>query len=161
MIHREFNGPLIGRLAAIAATAMLAGCAHTETLVAPPEVRLTSVELEKASFDRQTFLLGFDVGNPNPFPLPISSIRYRISLDETRFAGGETAAEFTVPAGGENRFLLSVELDLLNTANQLGFLLRGGLPEHVDYRLDGSLTVDIPFARPLAFSSTGTIGVNQ
>ena len=52
---------------------VLSACAGTETLVSSPTVSLASVELERAGLRQQTFLLGFDVSNPNPFPLPVRS----------------------------------------------------------------------------------------
>ena len=58
-----------------AACIMLSACAGTETLVATPKVELTGVSLERATFDRQTFLLSFGVNNPNAFPLPIRSVK--------------------------------------------------------------------------------------
>lgn len=144
----------------IAATCLaMTACATTESLVATPEVRLTSVEAEKVSFSGQTFLLGFSVDNPNPFPLPVQSIKYRVQLDGERFAGGEAAASFTIPAKGEGAFVVSVELDILSQAAQLTSLLHGGVPENVSYRVDGSLVVDIPFARPLNFDTSGIIAV--
>lgn len=143
------------------ASLMLSACAGTETLVATPQVELTRVSLERASFDRQTFLLSFDVSNPNAFPLPIRSIKYRLLFDDERFAGGETAASFTVPAHGDDRFAISVEIDILGSASHVTSLLSGGIPDHVNYRLDGSLAVDIPFTRPLPFSSSGAIQVSR
>jgi LEA14-like dessication related protein len=140
---------------------VLSACAGTEAIVTTPKVDLVSVELEKASLNRQTFLLGFDVSNPNAFPLPVKAIRYRLMFDDERFAGGETAAAFSVPARGSERFVISVELDILNSAAQLSSLVRGGVREHVSYRVDGSLTVDIPFARPLGFASSGVIQVKN
>jgi LEA14-like dessication related protein len=140
---------------------LLTACATTESLVTTPRVDLSSVELESASLNRQTFLLGFDVSNPNAFPLPVRAIKYRVMLDDERFAGGETAAAFTIPAGGEDGFIISVELDILNSASQLTSLLHGGVPDHVKYRVEGSLTVDIPFTKPLPFSSSGTVPVGR
>jgi len=35
------------------------------------------------------------------------------------------------------------------------------MPEQVNYRVEGSLTVDIPFAKPLPFSSSGVIQVRK
>jgi LEA14-like dessication related protein len=143
------------------ASLALSACAGTETLVATPRVTLTGIELESASFNRQEFLLRFDVSNPNAFPLPIRAVKYRIMFDNERFAGGETAASFTVPAQGDDSFAISVELDILGSANHVTSLLSGGIPDHVNYRLDGSLAVDIPFTRPLPFSSSGAIEVRR
>lgn len=140
---------------------LLAACASTESLVTAPRVDLTGIELEKAGFDRQTFLLRFAVSNPNAFPLPVRTIRYQVMLDDERFAGGETAAAFTIPAGGEDDFVISVELDILGSASQVASMLVGGVPEQVSYRVEGSLTVDVPFAKPMPFSSTGSVPVGS
>lgn len=148
-------------LMAIAALPILSACAGTETLVASPTVNLTSVKLEDVSFSKQTFLLAFDVSNPNPFPLPVRMVSYNLTFDDQKFAGGETAGSFTVPARGEDAFLISVDLDVLNTATQLSSLLRGGMPEQVEYALKGSLTVDIPFTRPIPFYSSGVIQIQD
>lgn len=148
-------------VAPLAIVLLLSACAGTETLVASPTVKLTSVKLEEVSFSKQTFLLAFDVSNPNPFPLPVKVVKYNLTFDDERFAGGETEGRFTVPARGDDAFLISVELDFVNTATQLSTLLRGGLPDQVDYALDGSLTVDIPFTRPIPFSSSGVIRVQD
>jgi LEA14-like dessication related protein len=140
--------------------ACLSACASTDTLISSPTVNLTSVELTAISLKRQTFSLGFGVDNPNPFPLPVRAIEYRVLLDDERFAGGATEGSFTVPAGGQDAFMISVDIDFLNTATQFASLFRGGVPEQVNYELQGSLTVDIPFARPIPFSSTGVIDVD-
>jgi len=146
----------------LAICGFLVGCAGgTQAFVSTPDVDLKSVAIEKVSFTSQTVLLGFQVQNPNAFPLPIKSVKYRVMFDDERFAGGETRASFTVPAGGADDFVLSVELDIVNSATEVMSLLRGGMPENVQYRVDGSLTVDIPFARPLPFSSSGTIQVRN
>ena len=145
----------------LAISMLLAGCAGTGALVSTPNVDLTSVEMEKLGLTSQTFVLGFEVDNPNAFPLPVKAVKYRVMFDDERFAGGEARAAFTVPAYGNDQFQLSVELDLLNSASQITSLLRGGMPEHVNYRVEGSLTVDIPFARPLPFSSSGVIQVRN
>jgi LEA14-like dessication related protein len=138
----------------------IAACAGTAALVSSPTVNLTSVELASASLSRQTFHLGFNVDNPNPFPLPVTGVEYRVILDDQRFAGGETQGGFTVPARGQDAFVISVDIDLISSANQFALLFRRGMPEQVNYELQGSLTVDIPFTRPIPFSSTGVIHVD-
>ena len=117
--------------------------------------------MEKVTFTGQTFVLGFEVENPNAFPLPVKAVKYRVMFDDERFAGGETRASFTVPANGSDSFMLSVELDIVDSAAEVMSLIKGGMPEHVEYRVDGTLTVDIPFTRPLPFSSSGTIQVRN
>jgi LEA14-like dessication related protein len=143
----------------VLAACAFTSCASTETLVSSPTVNLSSVELEKMDFRRQTFLLAFDVSNPNPFPLPVKSLTYQVLFDDQKFAGGEAASSFVVPARGDDQFAISVDIDILNSATQLVSLLDNGAPEQVNYSLRGSFTVDIPFTRPIPFSSSGVIRV--
>ena len=145
----------------IVVLALLAGCATTETMIAKPTVVLKSVELSKVGISSQTFVLGFEVKNPNAFSLPIESVRYRILFDGQKFAGGETPASFSIPSQGRGEFSMTVETDFLGSFDQITSLLRGGVPEHVEYELQGSLSVDIPLVRPLAFTNSGVIPIDK
>jgi hypothetical protein len=40
-------------------------------------------------------------------------------------------------------------------------LLKGGMRETIEYELQGSLVVDIPFSRPVPFASSGIIRVRS
>lgn len=141
-------------LVAISATT---GCGGMDAVISTPSVALTSVEMPDVDFDRQTCLLGFDVSNPNPFPLPVRSVRYRVRLGDQQFASGETPGGFTVPSNGSGVFTISAELDLFRTTSAISTLIRTGIRRQMEYELSGSLTVDIPAAKPLEFSSTGSI----
>lgn len=146
-------------LPVLLASCVLTACASTGALISAPSVDLTSVQLEKMSLSQQTFLLGFDVDNPNAFPLPVKAIEYRVWFDDEKFAGGATEGNFTIPERGRDDFTISVDLDFLSTAAQLSSLLQRGVPDTVNYELEGRLTVDIPFARPLPFFSSGVVDV--
>jgi LEA14-like dessication related protein len=143
----------------LCAAVLLASCATPRMTVQPPEVTLTEVQVRDIGISGQTFLLGFAVSNPNPFPLPVRNIRYTVMLDGQRFAGGETESDFVVSARGDGEFRIGVEMDLLQSVSQLSTLFRGGFRDTIEYDLDGSLAVDIPFTRPIPFSSTGVIKV--
>ena len=157
MKHRIEIRTMAAMMIAVCATA----CAGTGTLVRSPTVSLRSVELASAGFSRQTFHLAFDVENPNPFPLPVTGVEYRVLLDDERFAGGETVGSFTVPARGRDAFMISVDLDVLGSAMQFASMFRDARPGQVNYKLQGSLSVDIPFTRPIHFTSTGVIDVDH
>ena len=139
------------------AIAAISACAGSGSLISSPQVSLTGIEITSADFNSQTFLLSFDVNNPNPFPLPIKSVRYRVRLGEQQFASGETQGNFTVPSEGNGAFAISVQLDLLKTSSNISSLIRSGMSRDLDYELSGSFAVDIPFAKPLDFKSGGNI----
>jgi LEA14-like dessication related protein len=139
----------------------LSACASTGTVIDSPRVELTGVELTSASFRRQTFLLSFDVSNPNPFPLPVKAVDYEVNFDDRKFAGGETKGNFTVPARGDDSFAISVDLDILSSATHLSSLVKGDFRENISYELRGNFAVDIPLVKPIPFSSSGVINMTQ
>jgi LEA14-like dessication related protein len=139
----------------------LSACASMpESLIQSPSVNLRNVQIVGLGFQGQTFLLSFDVANPNPFPLPIRSVGYGVRLDGQRFASGETVSDFTVPANGDARFAISVDLDLLQTAPQLLSIVRDGARRDVAYELRGRFAVDIPLAPEVSYRDTGRIRLN-
>jgi len=136
----------------------LSACATApENLIDSPRVSLSNVRVVGLGFDSQTFLLSFDVANPNPFPLPIRHVGYGVRLDGRRFASGETASEFTVPANGDTSFAISVDLNLLQTAPQLLWLVRDGTRRDVSYELEGQFAVGIPLMPQINYRDSGSI----
>lgn len=145
-----------GGLLALAAL-QLSACASIEEFVSAPEVRLTNVEMQDLDYDGQTFLLSFDVSNPNPYPLPVNQVAYEVRLDGMRFASGEATCELTIPAKGDGKIALKVDLDLLRTAPDLLFVVRDATRRDIPYALDGSLAFDIPHTKSVRFSNEGAI----
>lgn len=135
----------------------LSACSTLQDLVSAPTVSLSDVQVDTITLTEQTFVLSFDVSNPNPFPLPVNAIDYGVTLDGHRFASGETQCDFSVPAGGDGEFAISVELNLLRSAPELLFLVRDGASREIPYSLEGNLGVNIPYARPVHFESAGQI----
>jgi LEA14-like dessication related protein len=140
----------------------LGGCASMpDNVISKPEVKLRDVQVMGLGFNNQTFLLSFDISNPNPFPLPINHVSYGVRLDGLRFAAGKTDGEFSVPAGGDSQFAISVELDLLSTAPQLLSIVRDGTRREIPYQLEGELGIDLPMTPPLSYRSEGLIRLDS
>ena len=150
---------LAGILVTVAA---LGGCASLpENLISKPEVELRDVQVMGLGFQSQTFLLSFDISNPNPFPLPVNHVSYGVKLDGMRFASGKTASDISVPASGTTQFAISVELDLLNTAPRLLSVVRDGARGEIPYELEGQLGIDIPMTPPVTYRTTGAIRLDS
>ncbi|MDH3337393.1 MAG: LEA type 2 family protein [Gammaproteobacteria bacterium] len=139
------------------ASCVLSACAGTGPLISSPGVSLRDVRMTEIDFSGQTFLLGFAVTNPNPFPLPVEAVSYAVDLDGYRFATGQTEGGFTVPARGDSEFAISVELNLLKTAPQLLYVVREGVKRDIPYKLKGKLGVDIPLVQAVAFEAAGEL----
>ncbi len=139
-------------------TCCLSACASLpEILVHAPSVNLSNVQVVGLGFKSQTFLLSFDVTNPNPFPLPVSHVGYGVKLDGHRFASGQTASEFTIPADGGTSFAISVDLNLLQTAPQLLSIVQDGTRQDISYELVGRFGVDIPLTAAIEYRNSGKI----
>lgn len=136
----------------------LSGCASlTNSLITSPEVKLRNVEVVGLGFKNQTFLLSFDVSNPNSFSLPIDSVAYGVRLDGHRFASGETTSKISVPANGAANFAISVDLDLLRTAPKLLSIMRQGASDNIPYELEGAFGIDMPMAPIVRYQSSGSL----
>ncbi len=136
---------------------LISACASLENVVSAPKVSLRNVHVENIGLGGQTFILAFDVTNPNPFPLPIKSINYGVKLDGHRLASGEAASAFTVAAGGDGEFAISVDVNLLQTAPELLFIIRDATRRDIPYSLEGRLGIDIPYTKPVKFENSGLI----
>lgn len=136
----------------------LSGCASVpDSLFARPEVRLSAVECVGLGFSSQTFVLSFDVQNPNAFELPVNSVSYSIKLEGQRFATGETLGEFTVPANGSREFSISVDLNLLSTSPALLATVREGVRDEITYELNGRFGVNLPLVEAVKYRSAGAV----
>ena len=135
----------------------LSACATLESAVSEPTVSLRDMSIDSIDMDKQTFTLNFDVTNPNPFPLPINRIRYGVHLDGHRFASGEAKCAIVVPAGSDGVFEISVDLNLLQTAPKLLFVVRDASRREIPYELEGGMDLDIPLSPSVPFSQSGNI----
>ena len=132
-----------------------------ENVIEKPEISLRDVQVVGLGFNAQTFLLSFDISNPNPFPLPVSHVRYGVKLGGQRFATGKTPSEIRVPAEGATQFAISVDLDLLNMTPALLSIVREGSRKEVPYELEGQLGIDIPLTPPVSYRTRGAIQLNS
>ncbi len=156
------NKMIMMRFQTVMLACCLTACASMpENLVDTPRVNLSNVQVVGLGFKSQTFLLSFDVANPNPFPLPVSNVDYGVKLDGQRFASGETICDFTIPAGGDTSFVISVDLNLLQTAPQLLSIVRDKGRQDISYELVGRFGVDIPMVATVKYRNSGTIQLNS
>ncbi len=144
-------------LIAMAAVVLSACASLPAELVQRPDVHLKNVQVVGLGFKSQTFLLSFDVANPNPFPLPVANVGYDLKLDGQRFATGETESDFTIPASGNSEFAISVDLNLLATAPGLLSTVRDGVRREIPYELEGRFGVNLPMTPVVRYRNEGSV----
>ena len=158
---KKYGKRLIATGLAVTVFALAACESLPETMVSSPAIELRDVTLVGLGINSQTFLLSFDINNPNPYSLPVNHVSYCVRLDGQRFASGQTPSDISVPASGTSEFAISVELDLLSTAPRLLSVLRSGARTQIPYELEGELGVDIPFAPPVSYRTNGAIQLSS
>ena len=134
---------------------LLSACASQPKLVAP-ELEAAGIRLQSIGLLQQQFLLTLRVYNPNLVPLPIEGIEYQFELGGRRMAEGETPLSFSIPAQESREFDVRLRTDLLSSFRDLQAWLSGSSGD-LEYRLSGTVNVDMPFVRPFRFSEEGSI----
>jgi LEA14-like dessication related protein len=146
-------------LAALVASAGLAGCASLGPKLTPPELSIVRVELVKSDLFEQRIRARMRVQNPNDRELAVRGLTYTIEVGGEEFGRGMSGSSFTVPAMGE------AEFDMTVTANVAGTLLKlaekaekagGRTPDSIDYRIVGKVSLDAGLLRTIPFEEKGS-----
>ena len=79
--------------------AMVSACADLGIKpITYPTVSLSSLQLLNASLSEQSYEIQLQIDNPNTFPLPLTTIDYELTLNDTVFAKGTNEEAVTIPA---------------------------------------------------------------
>ncbi len=113
--------------------------------------------MQSGNLLQQSFLVKFEVQNPNQQPLPVHGLRAELSIAGQRIASGVSNRSFVVPPMGESEFDMTITanmaLALLQLANQHG--------DSIDYEVTGAASLDLAFMHDLPFHQTGTFSLKQ
>jgi len=144
-------------IATLAAACGLASTSSCGALLPPadlraPTVSFSDLSIESASLERVTLLVSLHATNPNPIDLPLSDVRFELSLLGQAVAQGEvTEKRFRLPAKGSLALPLRFTVA---TADLRAMLLRLalGAPADSAWALQGSARwgvspLPIPFER--------------
>ena len=146
-------------LAAFAVTAT--GCRTlVEQTLERPSISLREVRLMEMGLLTQRTQLVLHVANPNPVPLPVKTVRYKIALAGLNVAEGETDEAFTVPAKGDTEIKLQVRTNALELAGQAANMLTN-FNGRVDYEISGEVEPDLPMTGPFPFTRKGEVALNR
>jgi LEA14-like dessication related protein len=134
---------------------LLSGCSSLAPKLEMPQLQVVGVEVLRSDLLQQQLRVRMHVQNPNDRALPVRGITYTLEVAGEEFAHGESERDFTVPALG------GLEFDVGVTANAAGALLRlatqrGGMPDSVDYRLRGRLSLSAGLLRSIPFEQSGS-----
>ena len=142
------------RALALIALLSLAGCASLPQLQ-PPGIALARIELLQLGFDEQRFGLELEVTNPNGIPLPITGIRYGLTVSGIELGNGASTEPMRIAANGSSRVQLELSVDAVRLLGQLSAWTRNP-PDAPSYLFDGEIDVEL-WPRPLEVSREGRV----
>lgn len=99
-----------------------------------PKVKLADVDVTNAGADAATLLFGFNVHNPNDFPLKADAVEYEIHVGEKPLSSGTIDEALEVPANADKVLSLPIRLKYADVFRSVSDLLGKGA---TSYRLKG------------------------
>lgn len=140
--------------------ALLAGCAGTGGVgLATPDVSVTSLRLAEAGLLEQRFDVRLRISNPNPVPLPLQGLSYRLLISGIEIGSGVARPDRRLEAYGETEVAVSLTTGTLALADLLGRWRRDP-SEAIDYRLEGRVSLGM-LAPDLSFSREGSVPLQR
>jgi len=143
------------RVPGLLVAALLGACALTKFQA--PQLSVADVQLANSDLWAQHLKVRLHVHNPNDRELPVSGIECTLELDGQRFASGQSAASFVVPARGDAEFDMNVTTDLAGTLLKLSSMGPGALNKELPYRLVGKVSLSHGWLRSIPFDERGTL----
>jgi LEA14-like dessication related protein len=137
------------RLLPILLLCIVAGCSPK---FERPNVTVVGIDLQSGNLLQQTFLVKFQIQNPNDRALPVSGLHAELNVGGERIASGVSNRAFVVPPMGQSEF------DMTITANLGAALLQlsNRHADSIDYELTGAASLDLPFLHNLPFQQSGS-----
>jgi LEA14-like dessication related protein len=132
-----------------------AGCSLLTPKFEKPSLSVTNVEMVSGNLFQQSFLVTFDIQNPNDRALPVTSLHAELNVAGERFASGVTNRAFVVPARGATQFDMTITANMALALVKLG-QKSGQHPDSIDYDMTGAASIDLPFMRDLPFQQSGS-----
>ncbi len=119
-------------------TILLSSCAGIgQSLIKAPGLNITNVRVSNLSLTNQNIVFTLGIDNPNPIPIPLKGLSYKLDLNGVEFANGFNESDLSIPAGGNSVMDLNIEGDLISFIREFGGINQGGL----DYNLSGDIAL--------------------
>jgi LEA14-like dessication related protein len=122
-----------------------------------PILNVVSIEMQHGNLLQQSFLVKFQIQNPNNRALPVSGLHAELNVGGERIASGVNDRAFVVPPMGQSEFDMTITanmaLALLKLANQHA--------DSIDYDVTGAASLDLPFLHELPFHQTGSFSLKS
>jgi len=120
-----------------------------------PNLSVVGVQMQGGNFLQQSFLVRFQVQNPNDRALPVSGLHAELDVGGQRIASGISNQAFVVPPFGQSEFDMSISANMAMALMQLA----GQHSDSIDYELTGAANLDLPFLHEVPFHQAGSFSL--
>lgn len=138
----------------LALCGLATACTSFAPHLLPPDLKVVGLSFLGGDTRHQQLRLRVQVTNPNDRQIAVRAIDYQVALAGSRFADGNSAAPFTVPALGQSEFELNVNADMVGLINVMGAHLND---TSLDYEVTGTLHLAEGLVREIPFKSHGQL----
>ena len=138
---------------------LLAGCAAIGARIETPDIAVTSLRLVEAGLLEQRFDVRLRVNNPNPVPLPLQGLSYRLLVSGIEIGSGVARPDRRLEAYGETEVAVSLNTGTLAITDLLS-RWRKDRGEAIDYRIEGRVDLGMP-APDLSFAREGSVPLQR
>jgi LEA14-like dessication related protein len=132
------------------------GCASAQRGLTAPRVTVQSLEPLPSSAGDQRFRVRVLIDNPNPDPLGIRELEFKLRLANEGIIDGRSQQPLTVQALDQRTLELELRSEIVSSLSRLMSFVQGpgnALP----YEIYGTVTLDRRLREPLAFSARGEV----
>lgn len=125
-----------------------------------PTLSVAKIELKGGNLSQQTFLVTFQVDNPNRRALPVKDVHAELTVEGQVLAGGLTDHPFVVPARGSTQFDMSIRANVALALLKFA-IKQSARAESVNYELTGAATLDSVFVHSVPFRQIGVLPLTK
>lgn len=147
--------------AAVVVASPFAGCAALRNTLKsafqPPTLTFKNASLADVSLDSATVKLAFQLNNPNPIGLTLSSVSYSFFVEGKQVVAGRPPDGLTIPSSGSREIVFPANVKFADVAPVLQTFLT---KENAAYRAEGSIGLKTPIGvLPISIKQEGTFPI--
>jgi len=148
-------------IVAVVVASPFAGCAELrktlKSAFQPPTLTFKTASLANVSLESATVNLAFQLNNPNPLGLTLSSVSYSFFVEGKQVVAGRPPDGLTIPSSGSRELVFPANVKFADVAPVLETFLT---KENASYRAEGSLGLKTPIGIiPIPLKQEGTFPV--
>jgi LEA14-like dessication related protein len=132
------------------------GCSSSARGLAPPRITVQNILPLEASAGAQRFRVSLLIDNPNPDPLPIKDLEFKLRLADQGILDGHSATPLTVAALDQEILMFDLSSEIVSSLSRLLSFVQGPA-NTLPYELYGTVTLDRALQNPMSFSVRGQV----